>query len=203
MQKAALLAHLHAAWSRKPQSVALLTPSGAGTETWTFQGLSSRVSPSWPCSVGDQPEHYCLTIHISIMTGGCDQRMDTPDDRGLEASGAGRQSHSGTFDGHRGAIYADRPQLPACWVVVLQAWSPCNAVVRVKRTIGQQTGLFFRYGYGQHAHVTFLWSNPDVTSLLSSQSNIHAARPLMARPHPEWGCGELQIGALQRFSATR
>ena len=43
MHKEALLARLHAAWSKKPCSVALLAPLGASTVSWTYQDLSEQV----------------------------------------------------------------------------------------------------------------------------------------------------------------
>lgn len=50
---------------------------------------------------------------------------------------------------------------------------------------------------------TFFWSSPEITWLLSSQGGIHAAGPLMARPHSEGRCGDVQIGAVCRLPATR
>ena len=185
MHTAALLAHLDAAWSRKPHSVALLTPLGAGTATWTFQDVSGRVSPAWPSSVGAQPQYYCLTNHTPIMTGGHAQPMDTPDNRWLEASGAGRQSHSGAFNGNWGAIHADRPQLPACWVNLLPAWPLCNAVGWCKQDCCVHPSVMAMVKVLTPA---FFWSSPEITWLLSSQGGIHAAGPLMARPHSEGRC---------------
>jgi len=43
MHKEALLARLHAAWSTKPCSVALLAPLEASTVSWTYQDLSEQV----------------------------------------------------------------------------------------------------------------------------------------------------------------